>query len=57
VLLERLASGETTDHLAEEVGLSTRTIRNRRRNAIDAVRLSMQFDAAETQTVGHHEHR
>ena len=57
VLLERLASGETTDQLAEEVGLSTRTIRNRRRNAIDAVRLSMQFDAAETQTVGHHEHR
>ena len=42
VLLERLGAGETTDQLAREVGLSTRTLRNRRRDAIDAVRLSMQ---------------
>lgn len=57
VLLERLAAGETTDQLADEVGLSTRTLRNRRRDAIDAVRLSMQWDTPETQTVGHNEHR
>lgn len=42
VLLERLGKGETTEQLANEVGLSTRTLRNRRRDAIDAVRLSMK---------------
>ena len=56
-LLERLASGATTEQLAKEVGLSTRTLRNRRRDAINAVRLSMQWDAAQPQTVGHNEHR
>jgi hypothetical protein len=55
-LLERLAAGETTDQLADEVGLSTRTMRNRRRSAIDAVRLSMQWDAAQSQTISHYEH-
>ena len=57
VLLERLAHGETTDQLAQEVGLSTRTLRNRRRDAINAVRLSMQWDAAQPQTIGDHKHR
>jgi hypothetical protein len=57
VLLERLAHGETTDQLAREVGLSTRTLRNRRRDAINAVRLSMQWDAAQPQTIGDHKHR
>lgn len=41
VLLERLAAGETTEKLANENGVSTRTMRNRRRSAIDAVQSAM----------------
>ena len=41
-LLERLGSGESTEKLALESAVSTRTMRNRRRVAIDAVRSTMQ---------------
>lgn len=42
LLLRRLGAGESTEKLATEAAVSTRTMRNRRRDAIDAVRSSMQ---------------
>ena len=42
ILLRRLASGETGDEIARHEGVSPRTIRTRRRAAIDAVIETMQ---------------
>ena len=41
-LLRRLAAGESGDRIAQELGVSSRTIRTRRRAALDAVIETMQ---------------
>lgn len=41
-LLRRLSSGVTSQEIADEMGVSARTIRNHRRTAIDAVRLALR---------------